>query len=65
VKYLQKDCPIINIDALNMESVLEEYIRNKENIRDSYGLKLNWVKENHTIERNNLTLLKAWCLKEK
>jgi len=59
-KYIYPNCPIINVNALNIEETLNDYINKKLSINHSHQSKIDWVKKYHTIENNNQTLLQAW-----
>lgn len=60
-RYSYKNCPIINVSAINLEEKLEALIKkNKELTEKTLDSYVEWVKEYHTIESNNKLLLTAW-----
>lgn len=60
-KYLSEDCPVINVNALNLETVLEDLVQNRFTYSaETLKKNIDWVKKFHTIENNHLPLLEAW-----
>lgn len=57
---LYPNCPIQIADANNLKEVVLECIKNHNERKVNFEENITWVKKYHTIEDNNLALIKAW-----
>jgi hypothetical protein len=63
VSFAAEGCPIIPVDSASLKAKLIEIIEGGElSFARSYDDDVEWVRSNHTIERNNAALLSAWAI---
>ncbi|MFN8153654.1 MAG: hypothetical protein U0Y08_05110 [Bacteroidia bacterium] len=64
-QYLYANCPVVNVNALTLESELERRIAQSHHLTVEERLSnIEWVKKYHTIENNHADLLQAWGAKQ-
>ena len=60
-KHLFPHCPILNVNAINLENGLTNLLNNKKRLsKEEVKANYEWVKKYHTIENNHEILLAAW-----